>query len=72
MKIEFPRTLYIVKSKMEILVTILQIEHWIMYILTFGRERATKVSSLRGVAYIINFIDDFSIKVWIYLLKHKN
>ena len=29
-------------------------------------------SSLRGYVYYVSFIDDFSHKIWIYLLKGKN
>ena len=29
-------------------------------------------SSLRGYVYYVSFIDDFSRKTWIYLLKGKN
>lgn len=34
--------------------------------------RPAKVPTLRGARYFITFIDDWSRKVWIYLLKHKN
>lgn len=30
------------------------------------------VSSLSGAHYFVNFIDDYSIKVWAYFLKHKS
>lgn len=32
----------------------------------------TRVPSLGGARYFITFIDDWSRKVWVYLLKHKN
>ena len=32
----------------------------------------SKVPSLGGCEYMITFIDDFSRKVWVYFLKHKN
>ena len=30
------------------------------------------VSSKGGASYLLMFIDDFSRKVWVYFLKHKN
>ncbi|KAH9684673.1 DNA (cytosine-5)-methyltransferase 1B [Citrus sinensis] len=32
----------------------------------------SQVPSLGGARYFVSFIDDFSRKVWIYVLKHKN
>ena len=32
----------------------------------------TRVPSLGGRSYMLTFIDDFSWKVWIYILKHKD
>ena len=32
----------------------------------------SQVPSLGGARYFVSFIDDFSRKVWVYVLKHKN
>ncbi len=31
----------------------------------------TKMESTRGCKYYVNFIDDFTQKVWVYFMKHK-
>ena len=32
----------------------------------------TKVASLGGMHYFVTFLDDYSRKVWVYLMKRKN
>ncbi|KAG8484503.1 hypothetical protein CXB51_023752 [Gossypium anomalum] len=34
--------------------------------------RPTKVASLGGMHYFVTFVDDYSRKVWVYLMKRKN
>lgn len=32
----------------------------------------SRVASHKGARYLLSIIDDFSMKVWIYILKNKN